>query len=184
MDLSQLRPAPGATRERKRVGRGNAAGKGTTAGRGQKGAGSRSGKQPHAGFEGGQYPLYRRLARKRGFINRFRVEYEPVNVGELAKFDANTVVTPEALLSAGLVKRSNMPVKVLATGELDRALTVRAHKFSDAARQKIEAAGGRIEALDGEGEPAVGRPKRNGRDGNAGNQAEAVSGNGDSDPAE
>ena len=180
-----MRRAPGATRDRKRIGRGNASGHGTTAGRGQKGAGSRSGKQPHAGFEGGQYPLYRRLARKRGFINPFRVEYEPVNVGELATFAANAVVTPETLLSAGLVKHPRMPVKVLATGELDRALTVRAHKFSDAARQKIEAAGGRIEALDGDGEPVVGRRKksRGGQNGAGQISVEAVSGNGDSDPA-
>jgi large subunit ribosomal protein L15 len=149
MDLSQLRPAAGSTHKKKRIGRGNASGKGTTAGKGTKGQKSRSGKPNHPGFEGGQFPLYRRLARKRGFINRFRVEYEPVNVGELARFEANTTVTPELFVSSGLVKHSGMPVKVLATGELDRALTVRAHKFSAAARQKIEAAGGRVEELGG-----------------------------------
>lgn len=140
-----LKPAPGATRGRKRVGRGNASGKGTTAGKGTKGQKSRSGKPNHPGFEGGQSPLYRRLARKRGFVNRTRVEYEPVNVGALAQFDANSVVTPDALLAAGLVKHPRMPVKVLADGELGVALTVRAHRFSAAARQKIEAAGGRVE---------------------------------------
>lgn len=147
MDLSQLKPVPGATRNRKRIGRGNASGHGTTAGRGQKGQFSRSGKPNHPGFEGGQFPLYRRLARKRGFINRFRVEFEPVNVSDLARFDAGTLVTPELLESAGVIRRRGMPVKVLANGELDRALTVRAHKFSAAARQKIEAAGGTVEAL-------------------------------------
>jgi large subunit ribosomal protein L15 len=155
MDLSKLRPAPGAVHERKRVGRGNASGQGTTAGRGTKGQNSRSGKPNHPGFEGGQSPLYRRLARQRGFINRFRVEYEPVNVGALARFDANAVVTPESLLSAGLVKHPRMPVKVLATGDLDKALTVRAHRFSAAARQKIEAAGGRVEELSNRGDSAT-----------------------------
>lgn len=150
MDLSQLKPAPGATRKRKRIGRGNASGHGTTAGRGQKGQFSRSGKPNHPGFEGGQFPLYRRLARKRGFINRFRVEFEPVNLSDLARFEAGTLVTPELLASAGVVRRRDMPVKVLANGELDKALTVRAHKFSAAARQKIEAAGGAVEALMGD----------------------------------
>jgi len=150
VDLSQLKPAPGASRERKRVGRGNASGQGTTAGKGQKGQMTRSGKKhPWRGFEGGQLPLFRRLARKRGFVNPTRVEYEPVNVGDLAAFDANTEITPEFLLTAGLLKHPNKPVKVLATGELDRALTVRAHRFSAAARQKIEAAGGRVEELGG-----------------------------------
>lgn len=149
MHLHDLKPAPGSTKQRKRIGRGNASGHGTTAGRGQKGQFSRSGKPNHPGFEGGQFPLYRRLARKRGFINPFRVEYEPVNVGELAALAANSTVTPESLVAAGLVKRPERPVKILATGELSVALTVRAHKFSAAAKQKIEAAGGRVEELDG-----------------------------------
>ena len=150
MDLSQLKPAPGASRERKRIGRGNASGQGTTAGKGQKGQMTRSGKKhPWRGFEGGQLPLFRRVARKRGFVNPTRVEYEPVNVGDLAKFDANTEITPESLMIAGLLKHPKKPVKVLATGDLDRALTVRAHRFSAAARQKIEAAGGRVEELGG-----------------------------------
>ncbi len=179
MDLSQLKPAPGATRERKRIGRGNASGQGTTAGKGTKGQQSRSGKkQPYRGFEGGQARLYRKLARKRGFINQFRVEYEPVNLSDLAKFDANTVVTPEALATAGVVKHHpRLPVKVLATGDLTKALTVRAHKFSAAAKEKIEAAGGRVESLDG-AEAAVGRRKVSGAANDA--QAEAVSGDEDS----
>jgi large subunit ribosomal protein L15 len=147
-------------RERKRVGRGNASGKGTTAGKGTKGQQSRSGKKlPYRGFEGGQARLYRKLARKRGFINQFRVEYEPVNVGDLARFDAQAVVTPDDLAGAGLIKQHpRLPVKVLAGGELDKALTVRAHKFSTAAKEKIEAAGGRIEALDG-AEAVVGQKR-------------------------
>lgn len=166
MDLSQLKPAAGATRERKRVGRGNASGKGTTAGKGTKGQQSRSGKkQPYRGFEGGQARLYRKLARKRGFINPFRVEYEPVSAGDLARFDAKAVVTPDELAAAGLIKHHpRLPVKVLAGGELDKALTVRAHKFSAAAKEQIEAAGGRIEALDGN-EAAVGQTRKGGANG-------------------
>jgi large subunit ribosomal protein L15 len=182
MDLSQLKPAPGATRDRKRVGRGNASGKGTTAGKGTKGQQSRSGKAlPYRGFEGGQARLYRKLARKRGFINQFRVEYEPVNVGDLARFGANAVVTPETLAGAGLIKQHpRMPVKVLAGGDIELALTVRAHKFSAAAKDKIEAAGGRVESLDG-AEPSVGRRKSSGAVANGGGeQAEAVSGDEDS----
>lgn len=152
MELHDLRPAAGSTRPRKRIGRGNASGTGTTAGRGQKGQNSRSGKPNHPGFEGGQYPLYRRLARKRGFVNHFRVEYQPVNVGELAGFAAGSTVTPAMLTAAGLVKRPSRPVKVLATGELTAALTVQAHKFSAAAKAKIEAAGGRAEELGGNGD--------------------------------
>ena len=188
MDLSQLRPAAGATRERKRVGRGNASGQGTTAGRGTKGQKSRSGKPLHPGFEGGQFPIYRRLAKKRGFTNRFRVEYEPVNVGDLARFAADSTVTPEALLSAGLVKHSSMPVKVLAGGELDHALTVRAHKFSAGAVEKIVAAGGRAESLEG-GEAVVGHRRKGGQNGAqaeaadaaAGEAAESEAGRGDGD---
>jgi len=176
-----LKPAPGATHKRKRIGRGNASGHGTTAGRGQKGQKSRSGKPNHPGFEGGQFPLYRRLARKRGFINQFRVEYEPVNISQLASFDAGATVTPEMLATAGLVKHHpRLPVKVLAVGSLDKALTVRAHKFSAAAKQKIEAAGGRIEALDG-AEAAVGDRTRWKR---AAEPAEAASGNEDSNSGE
>ena len=179
MRQHQLRPAEGSKHSRKRIGRGNASGQGTTAGKGTKGQQSRSGKKlPYRGFEGGQGRLYRKLARKRGFINQFRVEYEPVNVGDLARFDANAVVTPESLAVAGLVKHQpRLPVKVLATGDLDKALTVRAHKFSAAAKQKIEAAGGRVESLDGE-EAAVGRRRPSGNENGA--QAEAVSGDEDS----
>jgi large subunit ribosomal protein L15 len=149
MDLSQLRPPKGAKRERKRVGRGNASGTGTYAGKGMKGAKARSGPGPFAGFEGGQLPLVRRMARKRGFKNPFKVRYEEVKVGDLARFDAGAEVGPEALVMAGIVKRPQRPVVVLAGGRLDHALTVRAHRFTAGARQRIEAAGGRVEQIGG-----------------------------------
>lgn len=149
MDLSQLRPARGAKHTRKRVGRGNASGQGTYAGKGMKGAQARSGPGPFAGFEGGQWPLVRKMARKAGFTRPMKVYYEEVKVGDLARFDAGAEVGPETLVSAGIVKRPQRPVKVLANGEIDRALTVRAHRFTAAARRKIEAAGGRAEQIGG-----------------------------------
>lgn len=147
MDLSQLRPPRGAKRERKRVGRGNASGHGTYAGKGIKGAKARSGPGPFPGFEGGQLQLVRRMARKRGFKKPFKVRYEEVKVGDLARFAAGSEVGPEALVAAGLVKRPERPIVVLAGGLLDRALTVRAHRFTGGARQRIEAAGGRVEVI-------------------------------------
>ena len=146
MDLSDLKPPAGAKHSKKRVGRGQGSGNGHTAGRGHKGAKSRSGFKFKRGFEGGQMPLHRRLP-KRGFHNPFRVEFEVVNIDTLAeRFDAGTVVTPEALVEAGLVT-GNHPVKVLARGEVSKALTIRAHKFSGKAAEKIAAAGGQAEAL-------------------------------------
>jgi large subunit ribosomal protein L15 len=157
MHLGQLRPPKGAKKERKRIGRGNASGQGTYAGKGMKGQQARSGKAlPYAGFEGGQWPLIRKMSRK-GFVNPNRVEYELVKVGELARFDG-VEVGPEQFIAAGLVKRDKWPVKVLSTGEITRALTVRAHKFSKAAEEKIVAAGGRAEWIGGkpEVEPSAG----------------------------
>src|SRR5581483_11314348 len=122
MDLSQLRPPRGAKRERKRVGRGNASGNGTYAGKGMKGAKARSGPGPFAGFEGGQLPLVRRMARKRGFKNPFRVRYEEVKVGALGRFDAGSEVGPETMVTAGLVKRPQRPVVIIGGGTLDRAV--------------------------------------------------------------
>jgi large subunit ribosomal protein L15 len=146
MDLSKLKPPTGATHAKKRVGRGQGSGNGHTAGRGHKGAKSRSGFKFKRGFEGGQMPLHRRLP-KRGFHNPFRVEYEVVNVDTLvARFDAGAVITPESLVEAGLVT-GNSPVKVLARGDVSKALTIRAHKFSGKAAEKIAAAGGQAEAL-------------------------------------
>jgi len=146
MDLSNLKPPKGATRNRKRVGRGPGSGLGKTAGRGSKGAQSRSGYHKKRGFEGGQMPLHRRLP-KRGFHNPFRVEYAVVNLDDLAaRFTAGTVVTPETLRAERLVT-TKQPIKVLARGEIAVALTVKAHKFSGKAAEKIAAAGGSIETL-------------------------------------
>ena len=149
MDLSRLSPPKGAHHRRIRVGRGDATGKGTTAGKGYKGQKARSGKDLRIGFEGGQLPLIRRMARKRGFTNIFRVEYEWVNVGQLSELPAGTLVSQESLLAAGVIKADKKPLKVLGEGELTQALTVRAHRFSASARQKIEAAGGTVEEVEG-----------------------------------
>jgi large subunit ribosomal protein L15 len=147
MPLNNLRPPHGATHAKKRIGRGQGSGQGKTAGRGHKGAKSRSGFKFKRGFEGGQMPLHRRVP-KRGFHNPFRVEYEVVNLDTIAaKFDAGTLVTPELLREHGLVQGSDRPVKVLARGEVGKALTVRAHKFSGKAAEKILAAGGNAEAI-------------------------------------
>jgi large subunit ribosomal protein L15 len=146
MDLSNLKPPKGANRNRKRVGRGPGSGLGKTAGRGNKGAQSRSGYHKKRGFEGGQMPLHRRLP-KRGFFNPFRVEYAVVNLDDLAaRFAAGAVVTPEVLRAERLVT-TKQPIKVLARGEIAVALTVKAHKFSGKAAEKIAAAGGSVETL-------------------------------------
>ena len=146
MDLSNLKPPKGANRNRKRVGRGPGSGLGKTAGRGSKGAQSRSGYKQKRGFEGGQMPLHRRLP-KRGFHNPFRVEYAVVNLDDLsARFAAGAVVTPDVLRAARLVT-TKQPIKVLARGEIAVALTVKAHKFSGKAAEKIAAAGGSAETL-------------------------------------
>ena len=147
MKLNDLSPADGAKSERKRRGRGIAAGQGQTGGLGTQGQGSRTGRGGHVFFEGGQLPMVRRLAHKRGFRNVNRIEYVPVNVGDLAGFEAGTVVDPETLVAVGLVKNPDAPIAVLGNGELDRALAVRADKFSEQARAKIEAAGGTVEVL-------------------------------------
>ena len=147
MRIDELRQAPGAKSPRKRRGRGIAAGQGKTAGFGTKGQGSRTGRGGHVFFEGGQNPMVRRLAHKRGFRNVNRVEYVPVNIGSLAVFEAGTVVDPELMMAVGIVKNDEFPIKVLAEGDLDRALTVRADKFSSEARAKIEAVGGTVEVL-------------------------------------
>src|ERR687887_2635777 len=137
MDLSDLKPAHGSTHSKKRIGRGHGSGQGAQAGRGHKGAQSRSGFKFKRGFEGGQMPLHRRVP-KRGFHNPFRVEYAVVNLDTLAaKFETGTVITPELLRERGLLAGGNQKVKVLARGELGKALTVRAHKFSGKAAEKI-----------------------------------------------
>src|SRR5918996_6460045 len=137
MDLSNLKPAEGSKATKKRVGRGHGSGTGTQAGRGHKGAKSRSGFKFKRGFEGGQMPLHRRVP-KRGFHNPFRVEYEIVNLDTLGlKFDAGTVVTPALLGERGLVAGGERKVKILARGDVGKALTVHAHKFSGKAAEKI-----------------------------------------------
>ncbi len=147
MSLSKLKPAAGSKKNRKRVGRGHGTGQGTQAGRGHKGAQSRSGYKQKRGFEGGQMPLHRRVP-KRGFHNPFRVEYAVVNLDTLAeRFEAGAVITPELLAERGVVKAGGRPVKVLARGEVGKPLTVRAHKFSGKAAEKIQAAGGAAETL-------------------------------------
>jgi large subunit ribosomal protein L15 len=146
MSLSGLRPPKGAKHSKKRVGRGQGSGNGKTAGRGHKGAKSRSGFKHKRGFEGGQMPLHRRVP-KRGFHNPFRQEFEVVNLDPLAeRFDAGVDITPEVMRERGLVTRSG-PVKVLARGDISKALTIRAHKFSGKAAEKIAAAGGKAEVL-------------------------------------
>jgi large subunit ribosomal protein L15 len=146
MDLSNLRPAPGSRHARKRVGRGTGSGNGKTAGRGHKGRNSRSGAGPTPGYEGGQMPLQRRLP-KRGFHNPFRKEVQVVNLAALAKFDADAVVDPAALVGARLARRDDVPIKILGTGKLEKKLTVKAHAFSRSAREAIEAQGGTAEVL-------------------------------------
>ena len=145
MNLSNIRKPKGSTEKRKRVGRGMGSGMGKTATRGHKGQGSRSGVSFMRGFEGGQMPLHRRLP-KRGFTNIFKKEYTVVNLSRLAELEAGEI-TPEILFQRGILKNKNGMVKVLGVGELTKPLTVRAHKFSESARQKITNAGGKAETI-------------------------------------
>jgi large subunit ribosomal protein L15 len=154
--LHNLKPKPGARKSRKRVGRGEGSGLGKQSGRGHKGAGARSGNKRKVAYEGGQNPIHMRMRKLHGPhhkmsmpFERFRTRTQPVNLSDLdARFKAGAEVTPETLRQAGLAKRSD-PVKILARGDLSKKLTVRAHGFSAAARQKIEAAGGTWETLEG-----------------------------------
>jgi len=145
---NELKPAPGSTHTRKRVGRGDGSGHGNYSGRGLKGQKARAGGHVRPGFEGGQLPIIKRLPEKRGFHNRFATTYTLVSVEKLNQFEAGTKVTPAVLLDAGLIKTTKKPVKVLADGHIDRALTVQADKFSAAAKTKIEAAGGSAQELE------------------------------------
>ena len=147
MKLHELSPANGSTKERKRIGRGAGSGQGKTAGKGHKGQKARAGRGMRPGFEGGQMPLQRRIP-KRGFNNIFRTEMAIVNVAALeANYDAGAVVTIDSLIEKGLVKKVLDGVKVLGYGELSKALTVQANAISESAKQKIEAAGGKIEVI-------------------------------------
>ena len=147
MKLHELSPAAGSTKERKRIGRGAGSGQGKTAGKGHKGQKARAGRGMRPGFEGGQMPLQRRVP-KRGFNNIFRTEMAIVNVAALeANYEAGAVVTIDSLIEKGLVKKVLDGVKVLGHGDLTKALTVQANAFSESAKQKIEAAGGKIEVI-------------------------------------
>ena len=150
MKLHDLKPAPGSKKNKKRVGRGMASGMGKTSSRGQKGQGARSGGGKGPFFEGGQLPLVRRLPFRRGFTNIWRVNYTPINVGRLQeKFGEGEQkeVTPEVLVEAGIIKKSDKAVAILGDGDVSAALTVKAHRFSKSAKEKIEAAGGTVEVL-------------------------------------
>ena len=151
MKLHDLRPDPGAKKERKRVGRGTGSGHGKTSGRGTKGQGARSGGGVRPWFEGGQLPLVRRFPFKRGFKNRSRVEYAEINLDRLERFTPGTEVTLQSLVDRGLLRDLEQPVVILGRGELTRNLIVHAHRFSESARQKIESAGGQaiVETMGG-----------------------------------
>jgi len=147
MKLHTLSPAPGSKKAPKRKGRGTGSGLGKTAGRGQDGQKSRSGGGVRPGFEGGQMPLARRLP-KRGFSNaRFKKTFAIVNVGDLNAFDANTVITPELLMEYGFIRKLNDGLKILGNGEVEKAFTIKAHKISKSAEEKILAGGGKVEVI-------------------------------------
>jgi large subunit ribosomal protein L15 len=153
MELHDLRPNPGSKKKRKRVGRGIAAGQGKTAGRGTKGQNARSGGGKGVYFEGGQLPLARRLPYKRGFTNMQKIYYKTVNLKDLADYEFEDVeVTPEVMAFLGLIKKETDPVVILGEGELIQPLTIKAHRFSQSAKEKIEAAGGQAQVLAYEGE--------------------------------
>lgn len=146
MELNNLKPSLGSTKNRKRIGRGTGSGHGKTATKGHKGQKARSGGSIKAGFEGGQMPLQRRLP-KRGFTPLARIEYSLVNLKQLDVFDAGSVVDAVALVEKGLIKRSSAAIKILANGELTKSLKITANKFSQTAKDKIVAAGGTVEEI-------------------------------------
>ncbi|MBC7186366.1 MAG: 50S ribosomal protein L15 [Calditrichaeota bacterium] len=146
MNLSQLKPPAGSKKQRKRLGRGDASGHGGTSTRGHKGQHSRSGAKHRAWFEGGQMPLQRRVP-KRGFTSPFKKEYQVVNLSDLERLEAVTTVDPAVLREKGLIKKKGLPVKILGSGQLTRALQVSAHAFSKSAKEKIESAGGKVTVL-------------------------------------
>ncbi len=146
MKLEELKPAPGSTKKANRVGRGPGSGSGKTASKGHKGQKARSGGVKGAGFEGGQMPLQRRIP-KRGFTNIFRKEYAIVNLSDLSRLSGTDTVTPELLMQNGMVSDIKNGVKILGNGDLTQKLTIRAHKFSKSAMEKIQAAGGKAEVI-------------------------------------
>lgn len=150
MQLHDLQPPDGSTRERRRIGRGHGSGRVKTGGKGTKGQNARAGGGVPPYFEGGQLPLIRKLPYRRGFRNPFRVEFREVNVRDLGDFPVGSSVGPEEFEIAGVLRGKTGPVKVLGMGDLSVKLTVRAHKFTAGAREKIEAAGGTVELIGGE----------------------------------
>ena len=146
MKLHELSPAPGSVRDVKRIGRGHGSGNGKTAGKGHKGQKARAGRGIRAGFEGGQMPLHRRIP-KRGFNNIFATPYTAINVAILNRFEDGTVVNTEALLNAGIIKKAPYGVKILGNGKIEKSLTVQVAAFSESAKAKIEAAGGKAEVI-------------------------------------
>jgi len=146
MKLHELSPAPGSVRDVKRIGRGHGSGNGKTAGKGHKGQKARAGRGIRAGFEGGQMPLHRRIP-KRGFNNIFATPYTAINVAILNRFEDGAVVNTEALLNAGIIKKAPYGVKILGNGKIEKSLTVQVAAFSDSAKAKIEAAGGKAEVI-------------------------------------
>ena len=147
MRQDELSPSAGSKKDRKRVGRGDGSGYGTYSGRGCKGQKSRSGFRMRPGFEGGQLQIIKRLPRKRGFVNVFRKEYSIVKLGALNIFEAGSEVTPEKMVANGVVKSLKLPIKILADGDIEHPLMVKADKFSAAAKAKLEAAGGKAEEV-------------------------------------
>ena len=146
MKLHELSPAPGSVRDVKRIGRGHGSGNGKTAGKGHKGQKARAGRGIRAGFEGGQMPLHRRIP-KRGFNNIFATPYATINVAVLNRFEDGAVVNTEALLNAGIIKKAPYGVKILGNGKIEKSLTVQVAAFSESAKAKIEAAGGKAEVI-------------------------------------
>jgi large subunit ribosomal protein L15 len=145
---NNISPATGSKRASKRVGRGDSSGHGSYSGRGCKGQKVRAGNRKfRPGFEGGQLPLIKRLPRKRGFTNIFRTEYSTVKISQLSKFESGSEITPEKLIEAGIIKSKSKPIKVLADGDINHPITVKANKFSASAKAKIEAAGGKVEEV-------------------------------------
>ena len=146
MKLHELSPAPGSVRDVKRIGRGHGSGNGKTAGKGHKGQKARAGRGIRAGFEGGQMPLHRRIP-KRGFNNIFATPYVAINVAALNRFEDGAVVNTEALLNAGIINKAPYGVKILGNGKIEKSLTVQVAAFSESAKAKIEAAGGKAEVI-------------------------------------
>ena len=146
MKLHELSPAPGSVRDVKRIGRGHGSGNGKTAGKGHKGQKARAGRGIRAGFEGGQMPLHRRIP-KRGFNNIFATPYTAINVAILNRFEDGAVVNTEALLNAGIINKAPYGVKILGNGKIEKSLTVQVAAFSESAKAKIEAAGGKAEVI-------------------------------------